>query len=100
MEARPGSSGPHRLFGSTTRLGRLGRRGDSSQRGLFEVLLTLDKRLRYQQNVGAGPVAVLVIDSPPSRYSDLLSVIPAVLERLEAIRPGEVVVVTPDQKAL
>lgn len=61
----------------------------------FEVLLTVDKSLRYQQNpqalVTAG-VALVVIDSITNDLADLLPFVPAVLAVLSGpVNPGDVI---------
>lgn len=60
----------------------------------FDVLVTVDKRLRYQQNVGTFDLAVLVLDARGTKYVDLLPLMPAVEQALTTIRPGEVALVT------
>jgi hypothetical protein len=61
--------------------------------GEFDVLLTVDKRLRYQQNVSGLSLAVVVFDTGGTTYADLLPLMPAVEQVLETIRPGEVALV-------
>lgn len=57
----------------------------------FEVLLTVDQNLRYQQNLAAADVAVVVRIARTNRTVDLLPVIPDVERALATIRPGDVV---------
>lgn len=61
----------------------------------FEVLLTVDQSIRYQQNVAAAGVAVVVLVAATNRLADLLPVVPSALTALGAIKPGDVVEVTP-----
>ncbi len=56
----------------------------------FDVLLTLDKNLPFQQDLGSVRIAVLIIHARSSRIQDLLPVIPECLIALESIRPGQV----------
>ncbi len=58
---------------------------------LFDVLLTLDKNLPFQQDLGSGRIAVLIIRARSNRIQDLLPVIPECLAALENSRPGQVV---------
>ena len=44
----------------------------------FEVLLTVDQNLRFQQNHAASDVAVVVMVAPSNRLADLVPLIPAV----------------------
>jgi len=58
---------------------------------LFDVLLTLDKSLPYQQGLLSGRIAVLIVRARPNRIQDLLPVIPECLAALERIQPRQVV---------
>jgi hypothetical protein len=58
---------------------------------LFDVLVTLDKSVPYQQDVTSRRIAILVVRARSSRIQDLLPRIPDCLVALERIRPGEVV---------
>lgn len=57
----------------------------------FEVLLTADRNIRYQQNLTGVPVAVLVMKAKSNRLEDLVPLAPAVLLALATIAPGTVV---------
>ena len=57
----------------------------------FDVLLTLDKNLPYQQNLDTKRIAVLIVRAPSNRIQDLLRVIPDCLAALESIQPRQVV---------
>ena len=57
----------------------------------FDVLLTLDKNLPYQQNLDTRRIAVLIVRARSNRIQDLLPVIPECLAALERIQPREVV---------
>lgn len=58
---------------------------------LFDVFLTLDKNLPFQQNLDSGRVAVLIIYAYSSRLADLLPVLPECLVALATIQPRQVV---------
>jgi predicted nuclease of predicted toxin-antitoxin system len=45
----------------------------------FEVLVTTDSNLRYQQNISASGVAVIVMFSVTNRLAELLPLVPSVL---------------------
>jgi hypothetical protein len=60
----------------------------------FEVLLTVDRSLRYQQNLTAARIAVVILVASSNRLSDLLPVVPAVMLALTTIQPGDAVEVT------
>jgi hypothetical protein len=60
--------------------------------GTFDALVTVDKRLHHQQNVGARDIAV-VLDAPGTKFSDLLPLIPSAEAALLRAEPGTVTVV-------
>ena len=57
----------------------------------FEVLLTVDQNLRYQQNLAASGVAVVILIASNNRLDRLVPLIPSTLVALVGIRPGDVV---------
>ena len=57
----------------------------------FDLLLTLDKNLPYQQNLDTIRIAVLIVRARSNRIQDLLPVIPECLAALESIQPQQVV---------
>jgi len=60
----------------------------------FEVLLTVDQNLRFQQNLAASGVAVVVMAASSNRLADLLPLVPAVEAALSNIQAGDVVEVS------
>jgi hypothetical protein len=54
----------------------------------FDVLLTVDRNLEYQQNFSGQTLAVLVIDAPSNDITVLRPLMPAVLEALPKVKPG------------
>lgn len=60
----------------------------------FEVFLTADQNLRYQQNLHATGVAVIVLVAVSNRIADLKPLMPSVLAALHLIKPGEVIEIT------
>ena len=57
----------------------------------FDVLLTLDKNLPYQQNLDTKRIAVVIVRARSNRIQDLLPVIPECLAALESIQPRQVI---------
>jgi predicted nuclease of predicted toxin-antitoxin system len=55
--------------------------------GEFDVLLTADKGMEYQQNPGTLPVSILVVRAKSNRMDDLLLAVPAILKALETLEP-------------
>lgn len=58
---------------------------------LFDLLLTLDKNLPYQQNLNTKRIAVLIVRARSNRIQDLLPVVPECLAALANIQPRQVV---------
>lgn len=50
--------------------------------GEFDVLLTADKGMEYQQNLSTLPVAVLIVLARSNRMQDLAPAVPAILAAL------------------
>ena len=61
----------------------------------FDVLVTLDDSISYQQPLQQFDLAVVVLRSSLQRLEDLLELIPEVKRTLAAIRPGQVVRIYP-----
>ena len=61
-----------------------------AQSALFEVFLTADQNLPFQQNLKNSGLFVVVLIAPSNALEDLLSVIPAVLAALAEPRVGQV----------
>ena len=60
----------------------------------FDVLVTVDKNIAYQQNLGGRTIAVLIIRPPSNRLPDLLPFVPACVKALQSITRGEIVRLT------
>ena len=56
----------------------------------FEVLVTVDRNLEYQQHVAAAGVAVVVLAARTNRLQDLLPLAPRAAEVAAAAAPGTV----------
>ena len=55
----------------------------------FDVLITVDRNLPFQQNINTLPIAVLLLIVTSTKYPDLKSLAPDVLTALQTIQPGE-----------
>jgi len=53
----------------------------------FEVFLTMDQNLEFQQNLANLPIAVLVVEAVSNRMEHLLPLVPAILRELSRIPP-------------
>ena len=54
----------------------------------FDVFVTLDSNVEYQQNVTSLDVAVVVLRAPSSDLSDLEPLLPELEALLPSVRPG------------
>lgn len=53
--------------------------------GQFDVFITADQNLQYQQNLNALPLAVVVVVAKSNRITDLRPLIPELLAALAAL---------------
>ena len=56
----------------------------------FEVLITPDRNLEYQQNIPRSGVGVVVVRARTNRIEDLLPLVARLLAALPGARPGTV----------
>lgn len=61
----------------------------------FDVLLTVDKNLRYQQNMSTLPLAVVVLIAPTNKLSALLPLVPLVEKALATLQPRSLIEIGP-----
>ncbi len=59
----------------------------------FDVLVTVDTNLRYQQNLMDRRIAIVVLQSSSNRLDHLRQFFPACVAALDKIKPGEIVLV-------
>ena len=55
----------------------------------FDVLLTADRRLQFQQNLARFRIAVVVITTVDLRYRTIRTAIDAIRNALTTVKPGE-----------
>jgi predicted nuclease of predicted toxin-antitoxin system len=59
--------------------------------GSFDVFLTLDKGVQYQQNLSGRRIGVLIIRVRTNRIEDVMERVPACLRALQTIQPGQII---------
>jgi len=59
----------------------------------FDVLITMDSKMRFQQNVSKYRIALIVLDGRSNRLVDTRPLMAKVLTVLTTIRPGTVTIV-------
>lgn len=62
--------------------------------GRFDVLLTADKNLRYQQNLSARQIAI--VELPSNRWPDLKAMAQQITDTLRTVEPGSYRFVQPN----
>ena len=65
--------------------------GDLLQRmrGEYNALLTMDKGIEFLHNVAALPFGILLVLAPSNRMAHHQPLVPAILEALPRLRPGQ-----------
>ena len=58
--------------------------------GQFDVFVTVDRNLAFQHNVGALPVAVIVLHAKSNRLSDLRPLVRLLLSTIDSTQNGTV----------
>lgn len=56
----------------------------------FDVLITVDRKIPYQQNITVRDVAVVVLVAKTNGINDLRPLIPELLKRLNVLKRGEI----------
>ena len=55
----------------------------------FDILITLDSNLAFQQNLKRSNLCVIVIQAVNSRYETLQPLVPDILSAIENAKPGK-----------
>jgi len=67
----------------------------SLMEGRWDVLLTNDRNIQYQQSMTGRNVSILILCAKSNRIKDLLPLMPACANALLSISPGRIVEVGP-----
>lgn len=59
--------------------------------GKYDVLVTVDQNIPYQQNLKAAEIAVLILVAKSITYTALKPLVPLLLNALQKIKPGEII---------
>lgn len=62
-----------------------------AERSGWQVLLTMDKGMPYQQNLAGRTISLAIIRTQSNRLPDLLPLVPAILTALRFIKQGQAV---------
>ena len=57
----------------------------------YDVLITVDRNILYQQNIGGFNVAILILAAKRNSYASLQPLMRRALSALETMKPGDVI---------
>lgn len=57
----------------------------------FDVLITVDKNILYQQNLTSRRIALIILDARSNRLPDLLPHVPECLRILRSLKHGQTI---------
>ena len=69
--------------------GQLLRRVD----GKFDVLITTDKSIQYQQNLSAYAIAFVLLRAKSNDITDIQPLVPKLLSRFNELSPGKLLII-------
>ena len=61
-----------------------------AERQGFEIFLTMDKGLQYEQNLAGRQIAVIIVRAKSNRLADLVALVEACLIQMRSIKPGQI----------
>src|SRR5579862_9289690 len=61
--------------------------------GAFDVFVTVDRNLAFQQNIASLPIPVIVVRAPTNRLADLRQLVPKLVAAIASAKPGAAIVV-------
>ncbi len=61
-----------------------------AERQGFEIFLTMDKGLQYEQNLSGRQIAVIILRAKSNRLADLVALVEACLTQMRSIKPGQI----------
>ncbi|HEX4137464.1 MAG TPA: hypothetical protein VHY84_22835 [Bryobacteraceae bacterium] len=68
-----------------------GRLLDEAEQAGFELLVTVDQNIPYQQSFRDRAISLMVLQPRTTNLDDLLILMPDVIHALESLKPGDVV---------
>src|SRR3984893_13711881 len=63
----------------------------AAEKAKFDVFLTVDQGIEYQQNLTGRKIAVIIFRTKSNRLKDLLPHVRVCLAYIESIQPGQIV---------
>jgi len=56
----------------------------------FDLFVTADKNLSYQQPLASFQLGIVVLRAPTTKLEDLMPLVPAILEALHSVKIGQI----------
>jgi hypothetical protein len=81
-------------FGPFKKQAGQGRRTESYSNSAFDVFVTVDRNLYFQQNISQLKIAVAILVSSTNRVVDLKVLVPTLLAKVAELKPGEIVLIS------
>lgn len=61
---------------------------------VFDILITMDQSLQYQQNISSIDLGLIVLVAPSNDYDDLFPLVPQINQAIKQVHAGMVRVVS------
>jgi predicted nuclease of predicted toxin-antitoxin system len=59
-------------------------------RGYYDVLVTMDRNIEFQQRIAVLPFGIVLVRAPSNRIQDLRPLVPSILAAFVAIQGGAI----------
>ena len=56
----------------------------------FDISITVDRNLSFQQSIGRFSIAIIVLEAPTNRLEDLRPLVPKLLSIVSAVPKGQI----------
>jgi len=57
----------------------------------FEVFVTVDQGIEYQQNLTGRNIAIVILRAKSNLLAELSKLVPTCIAHIESVRPGQIV---------
>lgn len=64
---------------------------NATEAAKFDVFLTVDQGVEYQQNLTGRKIAIIIFHTKSNRLHNLLQLVPTCLAHIESIQPGQLI---------
>ena len=59
----------------------------------FDILLTIDKNLMYQQNLEKHPLTIVILNSLTSKIEELITFIPSLKDQIQSLEKNKAYII-------